>query len=196
MPGHSHRVAPPFDLDRARGLLREAGYPDARELGEIVLACLDLEQDLAADVADQLTAIGIRARIVAVASDPELEIVTRDHAHAFVMAFGADYPDARLGLLDPLSHLSPLYRDSEIDELLARAGSIRDQDGRLRIYREFERIWIGQQAAVVPLAYGDSVLWQRPWITGLWVNPTQISTFTDAVVTRPVANPAKAGPTQ
>ena len=48
-----------------------------------------------------------------------------------------------------------LYRDEQLERLLARAASLRDQDERLRIYREFERIWIGEQAAVVPIAYGD-----------------------------------------
>ena len=38
MPGHSHRVAPPFDPDRARALLVEAGHPEGRRVGEIVLA--------------------------------------------------------------------------------------------------------------------------------------------------------------
>ena len=78
-----------------------------------------------------------------------------------------------------------LYRDEQLERLLARAASLRDQDERLRIYREFERIWIGEQAAVVPLAYGDRQLWRRPWVTGMWVNAIARSTFADAVVSRP-----------
>lgn len=42
MPGHSHRVSPEFDTDRAHPLLSQAGYARGRNLGEIVLACLDL----------------------------------------------------------------------------------------------------------------------------------------------------------
>ena len=41
MPGHSNRVAPRFDPDRARALLSEAGYADGRALGEIVLLSPD-----------------------------------------------------------------------------------------------------------------------------------------------------------
>lgn len=78
--------------------------------------------------------------------------------------------------------------------LLARANLLRDQDERLRTYREFERVWIGEQAAVVPLAYGDSLLWQRPWVTGMWVNSTQISTFAEAVVQRPQQKRARGRP--
>jgi ABC-type transport system substrate-binding protein len=77
-----------------------------------------------------------------------------------------------------------VYRNKELEELLARGASLRDQDERLRAYRDFERIWIGEQAAVVPLAYGDRLLWRRPWITGLWLNAIADSTFADAVVRR------------
>lgn len=185
LPGHSHRVAPEFDPERARALLAEAGFAGGHGLGEIVLACLDLAAELAAGVAAQLAAIGIRAQVRAVVSDADMETLTRDGADAFLWAFGADYPDPGSGFLEPVYRHPSLYRSDELDSLLGRANLLRDQDERLRTYREFERIWIGEQAAVVPLAYGDALLWQRPWISGMWVNSTQISAFADAVVTRP-----------
>jgi hypothetical protein len=37
----------------------------------------------------------------------------------------------------------------------------------------------------VPIAYGDLLLWRRPWVSGMWVNATEISTFAQAVVRRP-----------
>ena len=79
----------------------------------------------------------------------------------------------------------------ELEKLLARAASLRDQDERLRTYRDFERIWIGEQAAVVPIAYADEQLWRRPWVTGMWVNATEISTFAHAVVRRPQPAPRR-----
>ena len=41
---------------------------------------------------------------------------------------------------------------------------------------------IADQAAVVPLGYGDSALSLRPWLTGMWVNMVRMSSFADAVV--------------
>lgn len=183
LPGHSHRVAPRFDPDRARGLLSEAGYPGGRALDELVLVCLDLWEPAASEVAGQLAAVGVRVRLLVTASDPEGWAAV-ERAHAYVWAWGADHPDPGGGVLDPILSWYPLYRDERLERLLAQAASLRDQPERLRTYRELERIWIGEQAAVVPLAYSDRNLWRRPWVTGLWANAIAMSTFAEAVVTQ------------
>ncbi len=72
--------------------------------------------------------------------------------------------------------------DEGLDALLSAATGVRDQDERLRACREFERIWIGEHAAVVPLVYHDRILWRRPWVTGMWANGFARSTFAEAVV--------------
>ena len=188
MPGHSQRVAPAFDPDRARALLGEAGYADGRALGEIVLAYLDLWEDAAADVAAQLAAVGIRIRLLPTASDPELEAVIEERAHhCFIWSWGALYPDPG-GVYDPKDPAWAWnYSDEGLDQLLTRAASLRDQDERLRTYREFEQVWIGEQAAIVALAYDNRCLWRRPWVTGMWMGAIEDadSTFADAVVRRP-----------
>jgi ABC-type transport system substrate-binding protein/class 3 adenylate cyclase len=193
MPGHSHRVAPKFDPDRARVLLSEAGYPDGRALGEIVLVCLDLWKDAASDVAAQLAAVGVRVRLLSTATDPEGAAAIQEHAHAYIWGWIADYPDPGGGFLEPFFRQGTwLYRDEQLEQLLARAASLRDQHNRLRTYREFERIWIGDQAAVVPLAYADRRIWRRAWLTGMWANAIAISTFAEAVV-RPDLRSAHRG---
>ena len=185
IPGHSYRVAPAFDPDRARALLSEAGYADGRALGEIVLACLDLWEDATSDVAAQLEEIGVPVRLLSLASDPELE-AELEHVHAYIWAWGGDTPNSGHGFLDSILRSDPsLYRDEELEGMLVRAASLRDQDELLRTYRDFERIWIGEQAALVPIAYGDEILWRRPWVTGMWVDGTGVSTFAPAVVRRP-----------
>ena len=181
MPGHSHRVAPTFDPDRARTLLSEAGHPDGRALGEITLACLDLWEDAATDIAAQLAAIGIRVRLLPTTSDPEGAAAIERGAHAYLWALGRRPP--RPGRRRPRApfkwYRRFLYRDEQLEKLLSRAATLHDQDERLRTYREFERIWIGEQAAVVPLAYNDRLLWRRPWLTGMWANAIAMSTFAD-----------------
>ncbi|HEX9416503.1 MAG TPA: ABC transporter substrate-binding protein [Gaiellaceae bacterium] len=186
IPGHSPRVAPAFDPDRARALLSEAGHPDGRGLGEIVLAHFAISEEAASVIAAQLAAVGVRVRSLPAHSNAALEAAIKERAHAYTWATGYEFPDPGGGFLAPLLRWGTwLYRDEQLEQLLARAAALRDQDERLRTCREFERIWIGEQAAVVPLAYYDSLLWRRPWVTGMWANAIARSTFAEAIVRRP-----------
>jgi ABC-type transport system substrate-binding protein/class 3 adenylate cyclase len=187
LPGHSHRVAPRFDPDRARALLNEAGYADGPALGEVVLAHLDLWEGAATEVAAQLSRIGVRVRLLRTASDPELvAAIEESKHHCYIWAWDAVYPDPR-GIYEPNDPLWPFYyRDEALEALLEQAAAARDQDERLGLYRAFERIWIGEQAAVVPLVYGERILCRRPWLTGMWLGAIfgVESTFAHAVVRR------------
>jgi ABC-type transport system substrate-binding protein/class 3 adenylate cyclase len=183
IPGHSPRVAPAFDTEAAAGLLREAGYPGGRGLEEIELAHFGIEQEIASVVAAQLRCVGVRVRLRPTASVAEKMAAVREPVHLYIWAYGYAFPDPIGGFLEPaLRENTGLYRDEEVEQLLARAAGARDQDERLRLAREVERIWIGEQAAVVPLAYSDRVIWRRPWVTGMWANAIAKSTFAEAVV--------------
>ena len=48
----------------------------------------------------------------------------------------------------------------------------------------FERIWIGERAAVLPLQYTRSAALLRPWIDGFWVTPLAPSRFEQVTVRR------------
>ncbi|HEU5212627.1 MAG TPA: ABC transporter substrate-binding protein [Gaiellaceae bacterium] len=179
LPGHSERVAPRFDPERARALLNETG-----ELDEIELACLELWDEAAFEIADQLSRIGIAVRVLVLPSDPALEAAVTNGAHAFLWAWGADLPDPGGGFLEAIIADLPLCRDAELNRLLDQAAASRDQDERLGLYRAYEQRWIGEQAALVPLAYSDRTLTRRAWVSGMWINPIAMATFAEAIVDR------------
>jgi ABC-type transport system substrate-binding protein len=117
-----------------------------------------------------------------------------DHeVDAFVWGWVADFPDPA-GMIDTLLDFfqEGLYRDGRLTTLLGRARSLRDQDERLALYREFERLWIGEHVSVVPLHYRRQTLLVRPWVDGLWINPMLTSTLAPAVVNRPDSAPRPA----
>ena len=188
VPGHSHRVAPAHQLDLARRLLEEAGHPHGDGLGTLTIAQPEhFGANVGAELAAQLLEVGVNVEIVPT-QQAAMNTVIDTRAHAWLWAYGADYLDPR-GVLESLLAQSPhLYRDAELDALLERARSLEDRDERLRTYREFERLWIGEHVALVPLVYARRMSYRRPWVEGTWMNALVTSTFAETVV-RPELRP-------
>jgi ABC-type transport system substrate-binding protein/class 3 adenylate cyclase len=165
IPGHSDGAGLPYDPDRARTLLAEAGFPGGEGLPELVVDARPWSPTAA--LAEQLAAIGVRARF----ESHGKHFGVAQETHAWFAGWHADYPDPDGFYLGLLELGLPLYRDEETDAVLARARVSRDRDERLRLYREFERVWIGQRAALVPISYSRQLVLRRPNVQGLRLNP-------------------------
>ncbi|MGH3024547.1 MAG: ABC transporter substrate-binding protein [Gaiellaceae bacterium] len=168
MPAHSHRVAPDFDLDRARALLDEAGYPGGKGLPELELV---VPHWLAPpeELVEQWKAIGARVRIRMAPAPVEWDQL--GDSHMWWTGWMADFPDPDGLFRGLLREQWPFHRDDDILELLDRGRSLRDQSERMRAYHEVDRLWVSERAAILPLAYLRSELLRRPWIEGLWASP-------------------------
>jgi ABC-type transport system substrate-binding protein len=79
-----------------------------------------------------------------------------------------------------------VFRSEEMVGLIARARSTRDEDERLRLYRELDRLVVAEHAALVPIAYSHTLLLHRPWVEGVLESPLVylLSTADQAVVRR------------
>jgi ABC-type oligopeptide transport system substrate-binding subunit len=185
MPGHSHRVAPGYDPERARDLLAEAGYVQQRR-DPVVIAELESSAPLGATLVAQLGEVGVSAEVRDV---PFAEIARiGEVADAWATGWVADYPDPD-GMLGGFISFSPgsrhLHRDRGVEQLLERARSLPHRDERLKLYREAESLWLGEQVALVPVAYGRHLSVRRSWIDGLWANAFAVATLDEAVVHTP-----------
>jgi ABC-type transport system substrate-binding protein/class 3 adenylate cyclase len=169
MPGHSHRVGPEYNLELAKKLLADAGYPDGRGLPELKMLIPPWLVSTAEAMQEQLAQIGARLVFRAAARKFWANALTDEHL--WITGFGADYPDPDGFFRGLFREPFPFYRDDEIDELVVQARSLGNQPERLRLYHEVDRLWVAEHAAVLPLAYGRSVALHRPWIEGFWANP-------------------------
>lgn len=169
-------VAYPYNPDRARQLMAEAGYPNGFELEVMATAAGSLVVEATMGF---LADIGVDVRIV------RLESTT-----LFERARAGDYMAAYYstgGELDPISFLtarlhtrnhgaagnSTWYANAEVDRLLDIARSTTDPQRRLELAREVEEI-ATEDAPWVFLNYNKAVVMHQPWVHGLQPVPTDI----------------------
>jgi ABC-type transport system substrate-binding protein/class 3 adenylate cyclase len=181
MPGHSHRVAPDYDLELARRLLADAGYPEGRGLPQLEVRAKRSSQTVEGLV-EQWAALGARVNIRR--ADRHLWSEGLGSAQLWVDGWKADYPDPDGFFRGLLTSDLPFYLDDDVDELLERGRSLGNQDERMRLYHELDRLWVTEHAAILPLSYGRSIAVRRPWIEGYWANPLSKASI-DQVVVRP-----------
>lgn len=167
MPAHSHRAGLELDVDRARALLADAGFPDGQGFPEVVVGARIVQAGERL-VQQWRETLGIEGRVY------DLPSGAYEGGDANVVLDGwiADIPDPRNYIEGvqavPGAHV---LRDSRVEDLLTRARSVYNRRARIRLYQEAEQIWITEQAAVLPLDYFRQYALRRPWVEGFWVNP-------------------------
>ena len=167
-----------FDLERARRLLAEAGYPNGVDPKTGRRLLLTMESPSAADVEERQTTallisfweqIGVEVR-PSYNNWPEfLKKLERKECQMYRVGWVVDSPDAYYFLLLFYSkNISPgpnnsNYNNPEFDRLFEQARVLDDSTERTRLYRQMEAIAVEDCSAIFlthPLAYG---LFQ-PWL--------------------------------
>lgn len=186
MPGYSHRVGLEHDVELARRLLAEAGYPGGRGLPPLTIYAVaaNWRAGGAEDLVRQWSHLGAQVELKALPFSEVQKAVGDGTADAWLWGWIADLPDPH-GILDGLLESTPLYRDPEIVDLLARARSGVDQAERMRLYREVERLLIAERAAIIPVGYVREAVVRRPQVEGLWATPLSKASLDEIVVRRP-----------
>jgi ABC-type transport system substrate-binding protein len=180
MPGHQAGLdLYPYDPEKAKALLREAGMANGFTTTFWVISRDDTTR-VAEGIQADLAAVGIKAQIKpAVLASYLTAIHTANTTPFFHGGWYADFPDPS-GFFDPLFHSSQIkpvnannacfYKNPKVDALLDKARNMPLGEARLAAYREAERL-IMQDAPWAPLYYEVETRLVRPGVTGVKIHP-------------------------
>lgn len=170
MPGYQPALSGyPYDPQRAKELLSEAGYAS----GFRTTLWIRVDDDafrLAQSVQQDLREVGIEVSVRALTWGPFLDKVkTRGQVPFFSLGWQADFPDSS-NFLETLFHSksreannSTFFSDASVDALLDRAARTIDSEERMDLLRRAERLVVAA-APWVFLFHPVSHQLVQPWV--------------------------------
>jgi ABC-type transport system substrate-binding protein len=174
MPGHSPEIGLPFDVETARRLLAEAGYPGGRGFPPLTFTRSHAAEEARAQaiVRQWREHLGITVRV----GQPDGAWHTSEQLPEIATgAWVPDYPDPD-GVLRTLHLYDMLERagwgNARFGELVAEAARTPDRARRMAMYREADRIWVAEEAVVCALYYTwEHFTLTKPWVKGATRSP-------------------------
>jgi len=173
----STRVYYSYNMDKARQLLAEAGFPGGKGMPPVTLVSTPDYLDFCKHIQQQLTELGVEMKIEISTPAAIKQMKAEARLPFFRASWIADYPDAENYLLMFLSQnfcpRGPNYThfsSQEFDRLYDLALHQTDDSVRYSIYRRMEQL-VMEESPVVVLYYDQVLRFVRKGVTGLGSNP-------------------------
>lgn len=164
MPGHLPNCALPFDGQQARELLAAAGFSGG-DFPPLTVLVLNKAKPVGNFLIESWREhLGIDAELRECSAETWMEDRIKYPLVVMVGGWIADYPDPDNFLRVDVQFDMPEWQDEDYLALLDRAARILDQEKRLGLYQEAERI-LAKEAVLVPLGYFPEHFMLKPWVT-------------------------------
>ena len=174
-------TAPPpvaQDLEQARALLSEAGHPEGRGVGEIVLSTTSDYVDMCAAFQHDLAKIGLDVKVDVVPASVHREKVAQGECAMFYKSWLADHADAEnfLGLFVEANFApgGPNYthfKDDVFERLFSDAlNETDDREARLSTYVQMDSL-LHSSMPVIPLFHDEVTHILSNKIAGWQIHP-------------------------
>jgi ABC-type transport system substrate-binding protein len=182
MPGHTPGIALPYDPDRARDLLAEAGYVGDQGFPALdALAFRGWESDLEALSERWHTNLGVKVDWEILDFAGFLQRLACDLPHMYLLLWRADYPDPDSFLRSGTERLTGHWRNQTYNALVEQARRITAQAERMNLYEQADRMLV-QEAVITPLAYWREHTLVKPWITRYPTSAVRAFMWQDVVI--------------
>jgi oligopeptide transport system substrate-binding protein len=165
MPGHSPGIGLPYDPERARQLLAEAGYPGGRGFPVVDALTgrghIPLMEYLQPQWEENL---GVEIPWEPMEWATFDDRMRRKPPHIFITGWAADYPDPDDFLRMCHFRLFTGWRNDAYDRLVDEARRITEQRKRMKLYGQADRILV-EEAPIILLIYARRHLLVKSWVT-------------------------------
>ncbi|NBI29629.1 ABC transporter substrate-binding protein [Chengkuizengella marina] len=186
--GYNDDIDPyPYDLERAKELLAEAGYADGFEMElwamPVPRPYMPDGQKVAEVIQNSFAQIGVSAKIVSYEWATYLEKARNGEADAFLLGWTGDNGDAdnfMYVLLDKDnigSNNYAYYSNDQLHDILIDAQSNPDQAKREELYKQAQEI-IHEDAPWIPLVHSTPILGGKNNIKDFFAHPTGSQSLT------------------
>ncbi len=184
MPGHSPGIGLAFNPKRAQLYLAEAGYPHGCSFPRIESRAPSLP--IGIPVCESLLmqwreVLGVDLSWKFVHWQEISNKMNEELPHMFLLGWRADYPDPDTFLRASFPLEKSAWRDETYDRLVEQAGKITDQEERLKLYRQAEKILI-EEAPIMPLAYARWHMLFKPWVRQFPTSPLKWWYWKDVII--------------
>jgi len=182
LQGHTPDIAPRFDPDRAREHLARSGV----SRGIAVAALEEMGPMIAAVAASWERALDLRIETRSWTWAQATQHERFDLAPIVMAGWLPGYPDPEY-YLRLLLHSDSKTNEggfvyAPFDELIEQARRERRDRERLELFHRADRMAVADRVALIPLAYGRSMAFVKPWVKGWWEFGKTSSSFADLVV--------------
>ncbi len=173
--GHDSSYKNPYrtgDIDKARKLLSEAGFPGGKGFPVINYdtGADTTSRQMADYFVNQMKQIGLQVQVHQNAWPALLEKIKNRKVHMWGIAWGADYPDAENFLqlfygpnAQPGGMNGSYYKNPNFDRLFERARVMQDSPQRTEMYKQLARM-VAEDCPVVFGVHRVAVALRQPWV--------------------------------
>jgi ABC-type oligopeptide transport system substrate-binding subunit/DNA-binding SARP family transcriptional activator len=184
MPAHSPGIGLVCDVEGARRLLAEAGYPEGYPFPEVTF--LVPPSPSVQQAVEQLKAqweekLGVNIAVHASDWTTYFDRFHEEQEHLFFDSCIARYPDPDHCLRQLSSGQGAAWQNEEYAQLLERARQAMNQDTRITLYRQADRILI-EEAPIIPIGYGRQHLLVKPWVSQIPTSAIKYLFWKDVVI--------------